>query len=102
MCMTSRSESFCIAAAEAMYFGAYPILTNFGSIIKDLTDDGRYGTIVPQQDAAELAAAWEMAAHRDDLPELSRQIQTFARQNFSYDVWSAKLDKYLCQITAHK
>lgn len=102
MCMTSRSEGFPISAVEAIFFGAYLVLTDFGSAVHDLTQDGCYGTIVPQEDAVELAAAWETAAHRDDLPELSRQIQTFARQKFSYDVWSAKLDKYLCRITSNK
>lgn len=101
MCMTSRSESFCIAAAEAMYFGAYPILTNFGSIIKDLTDDGRYGTIVPQEDAAELCRAWKTAAQREDLPVLNREIQAFARKYFNYDCWAAKLHEYLTKLRQH-
>ena len=98
MCMTSRSESFCIAVSEAMYFGAYPILTNFGRIVNDLTNDGRYGRIVPQEDAGALADAWETAAQRQDLPALSREIQGFARAHFNYDHWTAKLDEYLMKL----
>ena len=99
MCMTSRSESFCIAVSEAMYFGAYPILTNFGRIVKDLTDNGRYGTVVPQEDAAALAAALERTAQRADLPALSREIRQFARSSFDYDHWTARLDEYLMRLT---
>ena len=98
MCMTSRSESFCIAVSEAMYFGAYPILTNFGRIVKDLTDNGRYGTVVPQEDAAALTAALERTAQRADLPALSREIRQFARSSFDYDHWTAKLDEYLMRL----
>ena len=98
MCMTSRSESFCIAVSEAMYFGAYPVLTNFGRIVKDLTDNGRYGTVVPQEDAAALTAALERTAQRADLPALSREIRQFARSSFDYDHWTAKLDEYLMRL----
>ena len=98
MCMTSRSESFCIAVSEAMYFGAYPILTNFGRIVKDLTDNGRYGTVVPQEDAVALTAALERTAQRADLPALSREIRQFARSSFDYDHWTARLDEYLMRL----
>lgn len=98
MCMTSRSEGFPISAVEAIYFGDYLVLTNFGSAIHDLTSGGLYGTIVPQEDAGALADAWEMAAEREDLPALSEKIQAFARSAFSYDYWTAKLDEYLMKL----
>ena len=98
MCMTSRSESFCIAVSEAMYFGAYPVLTNFGRIVKDLTDNGQYGTVVPQEDAAALTVALERTAQRADLPARSREIRQFARSSFDYDHWTAKLDEYLMRL----
>ena len=96
--MTSRSEGFPISAVEAIYFGDYLVLTNFGSAIHDLTSGGLYGTIVPQEDAGALADAWEMAAEREDLPALSEKIQAFARNAFSYDYWTAKLDEYLMKL----
>lgn len=98
MCITSRLESFCIAVSEAMCFGAYPILTNFGSVVHDLVHEGRYGTVVPQEDVAALAAAWEHAARQTDFPAVSREIQQFARSSFHYDDWAAKLDEYLHRI----
>lgn len=98
MCMTSRSESFCIAVSEAMYFGAYPILTNFGRIVHELTDGGRCGTVVPQEDASALAAAWERTAERAELPALSREIQQLARSTFDYDLWTARLAEYLMRL----
>ena len=98
MCMTSRSEGFPISAVEAIYFGDYLVLTDFGSAIHDLTSDGRYGTIVPQENVAALAGAWETAAQREDLPALSKEIQAFAREHFNYDHWTAKLDEYLTKL----
>lgn len=98
MCMTSRSEGFPISAVEAIYFGDYLVLTDFGSAIHDLTSDGRYGRIVPQEDARALADAWETAAQRQDFPALNREIQGFARSSFHYDDWAAKLDEYLHRI----
>jgi Glycosyltransferase len=98
MCMTSRSEGLPISATEALYFGDYLILTNFGSAVHDLTHEGRYGTVVPQEDAAALAAALERTAQRADLPALSREIRQFARSSFDYDYWAAKLDEYLMRL----
>ncbi len=53
--LTSRSESFGIAAIESMYFGCYPILTDYGTVVKDITNNGEYGDIVPQDDCELLA-----------------------------------------------
>ncbi|EJO22859.1 glycosyltransferase, group 1 family protein [Selenomonas sp. FOBRC6] len=101
MCMTSRSEGFPISAVEAIFFGTYLVLTNFGSAIHDLTNGERYGTIVPQEDAAALCRAWKTAAQREDLPVLSREIQAFAREHFNYDRWAAKLHEYLTKLRQH-
>ena len=98
MCMTSRSEGFPISATEALYFGDYLILTNFGSAVHDLTHEERYGTVVPQEDAVALTAALERTAQRADLPALSREIRQFARSSFDYDHWTARLDEYLMRL----
>ena len=45
--MTSRSESTCIATLEAMYFGAYPVITRYSSFADDTTNYEKCGAIVP-------------------------------------------------------
>lgn len=98
ICMTSRSESFCIALMEAMFFGAYPVVTNFGSIVNDLMDDGKYGMISPQEDVAALTAALEKIAGVDNFPRLSQDVEEFARGHFSYGLWIGKLNEYLTNL----
>ena len=106
MCMTSRSESFCIALMEAMYFGAYPIITNFGRIVEDFVPHswtehfpcGHNGIVVPQEDVDELVVALEKTAADEKLPCLCQDVERFARDNFSYDVWAKELDGYLTDL----
>ena len=98
ICMTSRSESFCIALMEAMFFGAYPVVTNFGSIVNDLMDDGKYGMISPQEDVTALTAALEKIAGVDNFPRLSQDVEEFARGHFSYGLWLGKLNGYLTNL----
>lgn len=98
VCMTSRSESFCIALMEAMFFGAYPVITHFGSIIDDLTKDRRYGMVSPQEDVIALTEALEKIAGEEKLAVLSQSVEHFVRDNFSYEVWTKKLDEYLTDL----
>ena len=56
ICMTSRSEGACIAMLEAMYFGAYPVITRYSSFADDTTNYEKCGTIV-SLDANALAEA---------------------------------------------
>lgn len=100
MCMTSRSEGFCIAVLEAMYFGAYPILTDFGRSVQDVTNHGQYGSIVPQNNVKILTEVLEKVAQDGELNELNFAVERFARDNFSYDVWTKKLDEYLTDLLA--
>lgn len=100
MCMTSRSEGFCIAVLEAMYFGAYPILTDFGRSVQDVTNHGQYGSIVPQNNVKILTEVLEKVAQDGELSELNFAVECFAHDNFSYDVWAKNLDKYLTDLLA--
>ena len=93
ICMTSRSESFCIAVAEAMYFGAYPVLTDYGPITGDMTDDGALGTIVSEHAPAPVAHALRDALRR--APAKADDIRRHARESFDYHVLVRRLDRYL-------
>ena len=96
--LTSRNnstESFGIVTVEAAYFGAYPILTDYGSVVRDITDGGRCGEVVPQGDAVALTNALSAAMTDENLPEKSRLCRDYARYQFDYSRWAVKLDEYL-------
>lgn len=58
LCMPSRSEGACIAVIEAMYFGAYPVITNYSAFALDTTNYGQLGTIV-QQNAKKFISVFD-------------------------------------------
>ncbi len=94
ICMTSRSESTCIATLEAMYFGAYPVITRYSSFADDTTNYEKCGTIVSAN--ADILA--EVLAKKMQDPELVAQgneCQWYARKMFNYDVLVGKLDQQL-------
>ena len=90
--LTSRSESFGIAAVEAMWNGAYPVLTNYGSITKDITDDGRVGIIVDKMDSKSVAKALQKAMVTDIN---YGEVQDYCKKNYSYSLWVKQLNTYL-------
>lgn len=97
ICMTSRSESTCIATLEAMYFGAYPVITRYSSFADDTTNYEKCGTIVSAN--ADILA--EVLAKKMQDPELVAQgneCQWYARKMFNYDVLAGKLDQQLRRL----
>lgn len=97
ICMTSRTEGACIATLEAMYFGAYPVITRYSSFADDTTNYEKCGTIV-SADADILA---ELLAKKMQDPELVAQgdeCQRYARKMFNYDVLAGKLDQQLRRL----
>ena len=96
ICMTSRSESFGIATTEGMYFGAYPVITNYGRIVEDITDNGIYGKIVQSESYKDYAKGLEdvmLKIENDD--SLNKKCKCYARQKFSYDKLAANLNEWL-------
>lgn len=99
MCMTSRTESFCIATAEGMYFGCVPVLTDYGKITIDQTDNNRLGAIVRNGDANALSKQLEYyMAHQDILEDLIPKCKSYAREWFNYKRIAELLDGYLRNI----
>ena len=102
MCMTSRYESFCIAAFEGIYFGTYPVLTNYSASVIDVTAGHRIGSIVNEEDAEALAneLANELCkAMIDSKLELKgEELQCYAREHFSYEALARQLDSYLKRL----
>lgn len=94
ICMTSRTESTCIATLEAIYFGAYPVITHYSSFSADTTNHEKCGTIVPSvpHDIANTLAQKMMDPL---LVAKGMQCQKYARTMFNYELLAAKLDKQL-------
>lgn len=95
--LSSRSESFGISTVEAMYFGAYPVLTNFGSIANDITLNEKYGCVVDNNDALKLKNGILQAIEKAKSIKTSEEIQKYARERFSYSYWAKELSSKLIE-----
>lgn len=95
ICMTSSSESTCISTLEAMYFGAYPIITNYSDFALDTTNMGTYGIIVENGNADELAQQLSKSMKNDNLLTNCNESQSYARSTFNYHELAHKLDLVL-------
>lgn len=85
-CMPSRSESFGIAALEALACGRPVIASDVGGL-PDLVREGRNGFLVPPEDAAALAAALMRGA---DFRWNYREIAADARRRYSINQFAAE------------
>ena len=93
--MTSRSEGACISTLESMYFGAYPIITNYSDFALDTTNMGACGIIVENDNADELAQQLSKSMKNDNLLINCNKSQSYARHTFNYSKLSYKLDLIL-------
>lgn len=93
--LTSWSEGFNISVVEAMYHGACPLLTDYGSSTYMMTDHERYGRISKSYKAEDFAKIL-MNLMQQDLN--SKAISKYAREQYSYEVWTRKLDEYITQL----
>lgn len=94
MCMTSRSESVCIAVVEAMYFAAYPIITYYSDFALDATDHCKCGEIV-QSNPDDVANSLLKAISDPCLEEKGKVAQSYAQSMFDYKVLSNNLNQQL-------
>jgi glycosyltransferase, group 1 family protein len=78
-----------------MYFGAYPIITNYSDFTLDTTNMGLYGIIVENGNADELAQQLSKSMKNDDLLINCDESQFYARHTFNYSKLSYKLDLIL-------
>lgn len=98
LCMPSRWEGFSLVPVEAMYFGLYPLLTNFGTVVDDITNNRKYGKVVPSEDVNALVKALEETVQIPDFDKKSEEIQTYARKYYDYKYLAGKLDGYLTKL----
>lgn len=94
ICMTSRSESVCIAVVEAMYFGAYPVLTNYSDFVLDATNQGKLGCIT-EHTAKSVSNALRKTIEDEGLSDLNIECQKYARKYFNYKRLAGVLDDFI-------
>lgn len=83
-CLTSLYESFGLVLVEAIKSGCY-ILSSDVPAAKDITFDGKYGSIFPIGDVEKLSEyILETCLNEDKLTTLSHEIQDFAYENFEW------------------
>jgi len=79
--LTSESETFSLAALEAMAFGIPAVLTNVGGA-SEMVTDYQNGILVPPRDPKKIAYAWNKALSH---PFDSLAIRKRVVNNFSID-----------------
>lgn len=99
ICMISRCESVCIATVEGMYFDCIPIITNYGSIVYEQTDNERFGAVVENSNVDDLVK--KLGHYMSDnnlLTSLEDSYRQYARQNYDYQNIAKMLDGYLKKL----
>jgi len=95
-CMTSHKESFCHAISEALYFGNYIIGTDGIMSIKDITDSGKYGITLKDDDDTALANTFQsLIDNQTSIKELYMQR---IGHSHKYFIWSEIINKLNNQI----
>ena len=101
-CLTSRYESFGLVLSEAASRGCYLISSDIAPA-KDLTDDGKYGSIFKMEDSDDLAKKIiEVCNQEKKLNKNCANIQKFINENFTWTKVCEKTLKYLGEINEDK
>lgn len=90
-CQLSRSESFGVALAEAMYFGCIPVVTNVGGLPEVVDDYGYVTSNKPEIIASIIGHNW------DDKKLLLKAQQNYIEESFSMNRRKTELQNILLQ-----
>jgi Glycosyltransferase len=82
--LPSRWESFGLVLAEAMSKGCRVIATDVVPPIMELTDNGKYGTIIPPDNVEILTSAIIEETKKDVNDEQAMKIESYIQENFSW------------------
>ena len=97
-CMSSRYEGFPLVYPEVLYFGNY-IFTTDVSGAKDITKNGKYGTIINSTNPVEYSRILEKLIHSDEInSDLTAEIKLFAKENYTWQKIIKHLDENIGKI----
>lgn len=90
-CMTSWKESFCHSIGEAIYFGNYILGTEGIVSLRDLSNNEKFGAIIPADNDKMLATKLQfLINHPLFLSDLFPEIVAHSHQKF---IWSNIVEK---------
>lgn len=92
--LSSRWEGFALVYLEAVQSGCYSILTDIPPA-HDVTDEGKYGQLVPVDDIEGFARAMTYSTDNVGFSSLSKEIQAFGYANFYWPEIVRKIDNLL-------
>ena len=93
--MTSLSESTCISTLEGMYFGTYPVITNYSDFTLDTTNNNKVGCIVENKNINALVSSLKHIMSDNNLYCKGVESQSYVRSVFDYGVLTKSLDSIL-------
>ena len=96
-CLTSKHESFGIAAIEALYHNDYLVLSNYGNVVKTITNNGEYGKVIDSLDSKIWAHELELIMSKENFAS-DNTAKMFVERNFNYNIIVGKLLKRLNYI----
>lgn len=102
-CFPSRWESFGLVLVEAIHHGCFPIVTDCCDAFYDILDQGKYGDIIPNEDALALTKALERAM--SDEQATVRQgmaAKQYVDQHFDWEKIIYRLQEYLNDVDRKK
>lgn len=86
-CLTSLHESFGIAFVEALYFGNYLIGTEGMSSFSEISNDGKYGEVLPFNDDDRLAKTLQSTIDNPArIDALRSEAEAYGRAHFTWPV----------------
>ena len=93
--LPSRWESFGLVCAEALSCGCHIIVSDQVPPMQEVTNDGKYGQIVPADNISALAQAMLQATQCTYTSEKASEIAEYAREHLAWDKICRKLYEYM-------
>ena len=98
--LPSRQESFGIVLVEAAYEGCYLVTTEATAAGYDVSDDGKYGSIVKTDDIDDLAEAFAKICTNEsfDWDAHAKAISEYSKSVFDWERIVSDLYERICKI----
>lgn len=101
--MPSRFESWGLVVSEAMHYANYVILTDVCDAFYDMTENGKYCTLIRSEDEKGLQEAILCFVNNyDKCMKLAKIGSKFVDNNFNWRSVSKSLEHYFCDLMNEK